>query len=142
MTTRRNNQNRLPDVQNEFFDNEYLPKANATAPAINVIEKEKEYDVEVAAPGLTKDDFKVSLNEDDNLVIAIEKENKKEDKKEDGKYLRREFYYSQFHQELILPDDVDKDKITASVNNGVLAVVLPKVSQEDMKKESKVIDIK
>ena len=108
MTTRRNNQNWLPDVFNDFFDNEYLPKANATAPAINVIEKE----------------------------------NKKEDKKEDGKYLRREFYYSQFHQELILPDDVDKDKITASVNNGVLAVVLPKVSQEDMKKESKVIDIK
>lgn len=142
MTTRRNNQNWLPDVFNDFFDNEYLPKANATAPAINVIEKEKEYDVEVAAPGLTKDDFKVSLNEDDNLVIAIEKENKKEDKKEDGKYLRREFYYSQFHQKLILPDDVDKDKITASVNNGVLAVVLPKVSQEDMKKESKVIDIK
>ena len=73
MTTRRNNQNWLPDVFNDFFDNEYLPKANATAPAINVIEKEKEYDVEVAAPGLTKDDFKVSLNEDDNLVIAIEK---------------------------------------------------------------------
>lgn len=141
MTTRRNNQSWLPDVFNDFFDNEYLPKANATAPAINVIEKEKEYDVEVAAPGLTKDDFKVSLNEDDNLEIAIEKE-AKDEKKEDGKYLRREFFYSQFHQELILPDDVDKEKISASVNNGVLSVVLPKVSQEELKKETKVIDVK
>lgn len=141
MTTRRNNQSWLPDVFNDFFDNEYLPKANATAPAINVIEKEKEYDVEVAAPGLTKDDFKVSLNEDDNLEIAIEKE-AKDEKKEDGKYLRREFFYSQFHQELILPDDVDKEKISASVNNGVLSVVLPKVSQEELKKEAKVIDVK
>lgn len=141
MTTRRNNQSWLPDVFNDFFDNEYLPKANATAPAINVIEKEKEYDVEVAAPGLTKDDFKVSLNEDDNLEIAIEKA-AKDEKKEDGKYLRREFFYSQFHQELILPDDVDKEKISASVNNGVLSVVLPKVSQEELKKEAKVIDVK
>ena len=77
MITRRNNQTWLPDVFNDFFDTDYLPKANATAPAINVIEKDNEYDVEVAAPGMTKDDFKVSLDEDENLVIAFEKKDKK-----------------------------------------------------------------
>ena len=142
MITRRNKQTWLPDVFNDFFDTDYLPKANATAPAINVIEKDNEYDVEVAAPGMTKDDFKVSLDEDENLVIAFEKKDKKEEKDKEAHYLRREFSYTQFHQALILPDDVDKEKIEASVNNGVLNVVLPKVSQEQLKKAQKVIDVK
>ena len=107
-----------------------------------MIEKDNEYDVEVAAPGMTKDDFKVSLDEDENLVIAFEKKDKKEEKDKEAHYLRREFSYTQFHQALILPDDVDKEKIEASVNNGVLNVVLPKVSQEQLKKAQKVIDVK
>ena len=141
MITRRNNQNWLPDVFNDFFYNDYLPKASTTAPAINVIEKDKEYDVEVAAPGMTNTDLKVSLDEDENLVIALEKEQKTEKKEDEGHYLRREFSYTQFHQALILPDDVDKEKISASVDNGVLTVILPKVSQEDLQKQAKVIDI-
>ncbi len=142
MITRRNNQNWLPDVFNDFFYNDYLPKVNTTAPAINVIEKDNEYDVEVAAPGMTKSDFKVSIDEDENLVISLEKEEKAEQKENEGHYLRREFSYTQFHQALILPDDVDKEKISASVDNGVLTVILPKVSQEELKKQTKMIDIK
>lgn len=141
---RKNNQYWLPDVFNDFFDNDYMPNAkiNATAPAINVIERKKEYLVEVAAPGMTKDDFKVSLDEDENLVISLEKKEDEEHKEQHGHYLRREFSYSQFHQTLILPDDVDKNKISAQVNNGVLTVALPKQQPEDLKKEAKVIDVK
>ena len=137
---RRNSETWLPDIFNDFFDTDYLPRTSATAPAINVIEKDNEYDVEVAAPGMTKDDFKVSLDEDENLVIDLEKK-KQEDSGNKGQYLRREFSYTQFHQSLILPDDVDRAKIGASVENGVLTVRLPKYTPQDLKKETKVIHI-
>ena len=76
----RRTQNWLPSIFNDFFDNEWMEKANATAPAINVLETEKEYKVELAAPGMTKDDFNVHIDEDNNLVISMEKktENKEE----------------------------------------------------------------
>ena len=67
----RRTQNWLPSIFNDFFDNEWMAKENATAPAINVIESEKEYKVEVAAPGMTKDDFNVRIDEDNNLVISM-----------------------------------------------------------------------
>jgi len=149
----RRNQNWLPDVFNDFFDNNFLPmpKMNATAPAINVIEKGQEYDVEIAAPGMTREDFKVTLDEDENLVVDLEKkvENKcgntdnTEHKDCDcGRYLRREFAYTKFHQTLLLPDDVDREHISAKVEHGVLTVTLPKIKPEEVKKQSKVIDIK
>lgn len=124
---------------NDFFDNDWMVKANATAPAINVIESDKDYKVEVAAPGMTKEDFKIHINEDNDLVISMEKktestEGDKEGKKE-SRYLRREFSYSKFQQTLILPDDVDKDKIDAKVNDGVLTIELPKRTPEDKEKQ-------
>ena len=85
-----------------------MVKANATAPAINVIENEKDYKVEVAAPGMTKEDFNIHLGEDNELVITMEKKNEtKEEDKENKKYLRREFSYSKFQQAFVLPEDVD-----------------------------------
>lgn len=142
MLLARRNQNWLPDVFNDFFDTNFIPRVNATAPAINVIEHENEYDVELAAPGMTKDDFKVSLDEEQNLVVAIEKKQENEEKKEEGHYLRREFSYTQYHQTLLLPDDVDRDKIEATVNHGVLTVKLPKLTPQEVKRESRAIDIK
>lgn len=71
-----NNQNWLPSIFNDFFDNDWMVKANATAPAINVIENEKDYKVEVAAPGMTKEDFNIHLGEDNELVITMEKRTK------------------------------------------------------------------
>ena len=95
------NQNWLPSIFNDFFDNDWMEKANATAPAINVIESEKNYKVEVAAPGMTKDDFNIHLGDDNELVISMEKKVENEDKnKEDKKYLRREFSYTKFQQSL------------------------------------------
>ena len=121
----------LPDVFNDFFDTDFMPRTSATAPAINVKESLTDYEVEVAAPGMTKEDFNVHLNQEGDLTIKMEKkaENKEEDKK--AHYLRREFAYSKFEQTLILPDDVDKENISARVADGVLTVVLPKIRKEE-----------
>ena len=131
----------MPDEFNDFFDTDFMPRVNATAPAINVKESEKDYTVELAAPGLTKDDFNVNVDHDGNLHIKIENKsnNKEEDKK--SHYLRREFSYSKYEQTLLLPDDVEKNKISASVNNGVLTVDLPKI-EKATEKEARKIDIK
>lgn len=144
MLLARRNSNWLPDVFNDFFDTDFLPKVNTntTAPAINVIEKKDEYDVELAAPGMTKEDFKVSLDEDRNLVVELDKKvEKTEENKETGHYLRREFSYTKFHQTLLLPDDVNREAISATVENGVLKVVLPKLQPQEMKKERTMIEI-
>lgn len=117
----------LPDVFNDFFNTDFMPKVNATAPAINVKESDKEYQVELAAPGLKKEDFSVNINDDGNLVIKMEK---KEENKEENKashYLRREFSFSKYEQTLILPDDVEKEEIRAKMENGVLTIDLPKM---------------
>lgn len=137
-----NNQNWIPSIFNDFFDNDWMVKANATAPAINVIESDKDYKVEVAAPGMTKNDFNIHLSEDNELVISMEKKNEtKEEDKENKKYLRREFSYTQFQQALVLPDDVDKDKINANVTDGVLTIELPKRTPEEKAKINRVIEI-
>lgn len=137
-----NNQNWLPSIFNDFFDNNWMVKTNATAPAINVIESEKDYKVEMAAPGMTKDDFNIHLSEDNELVITMEKKNEnQEEDKENKKYLRREFSYTKFQQALILPEDVEKDNISASVSEGVLTIDLPKRQPEEKAKVSRQIEI-
>ena len=131
----------MPEEFNDFFDTDFMPRVNATAPAINVKESEKDYTVELAAPGLTKDDFTVNVDNDGNLHIKIEnKSNKKEEDKK-SHYLRREFSYSKYEQTLLLPDDVEKEKIAATVNNGVLTVDLPKIEKKE-EKTARQIEIK
>ena len=137
----RRNQNWLPSIFNDFFDNDWMEIANATAPAINVLENEKEYKVELAAPGMTKEDFDVHIDEENNLVISMEKKNEKKEDEKNGRYLRREFSYSKFQQTMILPEDVDKEKISATVNNGVLDIELPKLVKEELPKQKRVIEI-
>ena len=121
----------LPEVFNDFLNTANMPKTNATAPAINVLESEKEYTVELAAHGLSKEDFDVNINSDGDLTIKMEK--KAEESEQKAHYLRREFAYSKYEQTLILPDDVQKEHIAARVNNGVLTVVLPKIQVQKEK---------
>ena len=121
----------LPEVFNDFFYNNNMPKANATAPAINVLENENEYTVELATPGLRKEDFDISINNDGDLVIKMEKKNEVKDEK--AHYLRREFAYSKYEQTLILPDDVNKDEVGAKMNDGVLNITLPKLNKSVQK---------
>ena len=137
----RKTQSWLPDIFNDFFDNSWMERANYTAPAINVIENEKEYDVELAAPGLTKEDFQVHVDEDNNLVINMEKKSENHEKKHHGRYLRREFSYEKFQQMLTLPDDAESDKIEAKVEHGVLTVCIPKKSPEEIKQAVRQISI-
>ena len=143
--TRFNDQNWFPTLFNDFFDNDFWmtnTKKNVTAPAVNVIDEEKDYKVEVAAPGMTKEDFQIKLDNDNNLIIALEKKSQTEDhEKKNHKYLRREFSYSKFQQAFTLPEDVEKDKITAKMNDGVLTIDIPKKEPAPVIDTSRMIDI-
>lgn len=141
MMPTRKNQNWLPDVFSDFFDYDWMRRANATAPAINVIENEKSYKVEVAAPGMTKEDFDVHVDENDNLVISMEKKTENKEEQKNDHYLRREFAYSKFMQTMVLPENVDKEKISAEVKHGVLSIELPKKAEEEAAKCRKRIEI-
>ncbi len=123
----------LPTVFNDIFDNDFIPKANCTAPAINVKESDKGYTVELAAPGMKKEDFNVHINDEGNLIIKMEQKQEQKEEDKNTRYLHREFSYSKFEQTLILPDDVKKDAISAKVEHGVLTVELPKLVEEKVK---------
>ena len=127
LPVRRTSNSWLPEIFNDFFDNSWMERTNYTAPAINVIENDKEYEVELAVPGLTKEDFKVHVDEENNLHIEMERKSENKADKHRGRYLRREFSYEKFQQTLLLPDDVDAEKIEAKVEHGVLTVLLPKM---------------
>ena len=130
----------FPTLFEDFLNTDLMPRANTTAPAVNVKEDESAYTMELAAPGIKKEYCRVSINDDGNLCIAIE--NKMEHKEGDKKhhYLRREFSYSNYEQNYMLPEDVDKEGIAAKVENGILTVTLPKVKKEE-KKAAKAIEI-
>ena len=130
----------LPSVFNDFFDTEFMPKANATAPAINVKENDKAYIVELAAPGMKKEDFNVHINDEGNLIIKMESKQEQKEEDKSTRYLRREFSYSKYEQTLLLPDDVKKEDIKAKVEHGVLTVELPKIVEEKVK-VSRQIDV-
>lgn len=137
---RRYEQNWLPEIFNDFFANDWMTRTNSTAPAINVIEDDKDYKVEVAAPGMNKEDFKVNVTDDNYLVLTMEKKNesKDEDKK---KYLRREFSYHKFEQSLALPENANKDEIKATVNDGILTIDIPKIKTTEKQPAIKQIEI-
>lgn len=139
ITTRRI----MPNWIEEFFGNDVVKNFdeqfnNSSMPSVNVIEKEKSYIVEVAAPGLKKDEFKVEL---DNKMLKISSEKKQEEEKNDEKILRREFSYCSFKRTFSLPDTVDAEKIEAKHENGILSVIIPK-KDEAIIKPSKAIEIK
>lgn len=142
LARRNNNQNWLNNwFDDDFFDTALMPRMNATAPAVNVKETAEDYTMEVAVPGLKKEWVRVNIDNDGNLKLAIEnkfehKEEKKDDKKSDEKhvhYLRREFSYSNYEQTYVLPDDADRNKISAKVADGVLTVVIPKEVKDEQK---------
>lgn len=136
----RRTNNWLPSVFNDFFGNEWMENSSKSVPAINIQQNENGFTVEVAAPGMTKEDCVVRIDDDNNLVISFEKKNEKEDKDKKGAYLRREFSYTQFQRRMVLPDDVEKEKITAKVENGVLTVEIP-TREEEKVSASKLIEI-
>ncbi len=133
----------LPGILNDFLGNEWIAKVNATAPAVNIIESQKGYKVEIAAPGIAKDDFKITVNDDHQLIVSTEVKNQSKEENEDKheKYLRREFSYAQFQQTMILPENVDKNAISAKQENGVLVICIPKLEQP-VESKTKEIEVK
>lgn len=147
--------NRMPSMLGDLFMEQWpeLYTKRNSSPQINVIETDKKFKIEIAAPGMTKDDMRVELNNDNQLVVCLDKEVEKdangkeccgdEDCSKDEKhhYLRREFSYTSFRQIFNLPESVDKDKITAKMCHGVLKIRLPKREGGEKQPEMKMIAI-
>ncbi len=140
-----NSNNWLSNAFDDFFNTDWMPRMNSTAPAVNVKENKDEYEMQIAAPGLKKEYCRISIDDEGNLNVKIEnkfekkEENKKDEKKEH--YLRREFSYSNYEQSYTLPEDVDKEKISAKVEDGILNITLPKLAKEEEKKAQRKIEI-
>ena len=137
----------FPTMFDDFFNTDFMPRANSTAPAVNVKETDKSYVMELAAPGIKKEYCRIGINDEGNLTIAIE--NKQEHKHEDKHHhylrrefsysLRREFSYSNYEQNYALPEDVVKDQISAKVEDGILTITMPKT--EPKEKVTKAIEV-
>ena len=134
----RTNNNWLDNAFNDFFDDSAMRRMNSTAPAVNVKEDETAYTMEVAVPGIKKEFCRVDINNDGDLNIAIENkmEHKEDNKKE--RYLRREFSYTNYQQTYSLPDNVNKEGISAKVTDGVLTIQLPKIEKVEQKVQRKI----
>ena len=125
----------LPSLVEGFFNSDFPANWNrnwvtASTPAVNIIEDKDDFKIEVAAPGLHRDDFKIHL---DNNVLSISanKENKHEEN--DEKYTRREFSFTSFERTFTLPDTVYGEKISALHKNGILTIVVPKKEEAKVK---------
>lgn len=125
-----------------FFNTPVMAQTTTTAPAVNVKEDNKQYVMEVAVPGLKKEQVNMSIDKDGYLTLSIENKNEQKDENRKEHYLRREFSYTSYRQSYALPDNVDADKIEANVADGVLKVVLPKVEKKEEKEDVKHIEVK
>ena len=119
----------------DFFNDRFWNRYVQNEPMINVKETEGEYQVELAAPGLEKEDFEISID-DGYLIIKAEKTVEKEEK--DENYTRREFSYNTFRRSLMLPEDVKEEEIKASYENGVLKFNLSKKELKEVKHPKKI----
>jgi HSP20 family protein len=136
MTLARRSESNLPSFFDRFFNSDLMDwnltnfsSPNNSLPAVNVKETDDEYILEVAAPGMTKKDFKVNFQ---NNVLTISSEKQEERKDNEDNYTRREFSYQSFQRSFTVPhNDVDSDKISANYADGILNVKLPK--REDVK---------
>ncbi|MGI0107694.1 Hsp20/alpha crystallin family protein [Salinimicrobium sp. WS361] len=143
---KRNTDNWLPSIFDDMFKTDWMDNGNSgmnrigtSVPAVNISENDDAFTLELAAPGMTKKDFNLEL---DNGVLTISAEEKKEEEKKDngGRFTRREFSYTSFKRAFSLPDSVQADKISAEYKEGVLMINLPK--REDAKVQAKrVIEI-
>jgi HSP20 family protein len=111
-----------------FFDSDWMKKQSV--PAVNVKENEKGFDIELAAPGLSKNDFKITV---DNRVLTISSEKQEEKEEKEKEYTRKEFSYSSFSRSFALPENVNEDGVKATYDNGLLKVSLLKKALQQEK---------
>ncbi len=108
-------------VGRDFFKPENLP-------SVNVKETDQEYIIDVAAPGLKKDHFKVEVN---NGILSVSAENKEEKSEKKENYTRKEFSYSSFSRSFSLPDNANPDAIKAKYHDGILKLKIPKIDKKE-----------
>lgn len=125
----------FPQSGNDYFGRDFLSTffsdgADYSVPAVNIRENDDSFKIELAAPGLNKEDIKVSLDKD-VLKISSESESKKES--DDKNFRRKEFGYTSFCRSFSIPENVDTEAIKASMTNGILSVELPKLAEEKQK---------
>ncbi len=129
----------LDDVFNSNFGNvSFNSHWPATVPSVNITENDDAFLLELAAPGLTKDDFNITLN-NDQLEISVSQENKAE-QKEEGQWYRKEFNFTSFKRSFHVNNTIDTESIIAEYLNGILTLTLPK-KEEAKPKAPKTIAI-
>jgi len=121
-----------------FFNNYSAANYNHTSPAVNIVEDDNEYRIEVAVPGMSKKDFNINLEDD---VLTISREHNEEKKENNQRYMRREFSYTAFKRSFQLPDTIDQENIKAGHDSGIISIRLPK-REEVVQKSPKKIEIK
>jgi HSP20 family protein len=138
----RSNRNFLPSFSRFWDDDDFFVSnysdTGTTVPSVNIKETDETYQVDLAAPGMKKEDFRVEL--DNNvLTISSERTDEREESGEKGKYSRREFSYQSFQRSFSLPKEVvDEDKIEAHYRDGVLQLTIPKKEQAKQKPPRKI----
>ena len=137
MLVTRRNQDFMPTLFNELMN---WNDTTYSTPRMNIMETKDNYKLELCIPGLTKEDVKLSIDAEGNLVVEMVKETKNE-KKEEMRYLRHEFSVEHFRQTVMLPDDIHKEQISAKVENGILEIVIPKVTVEETKQAMQTIEV-
>ena len=140
MLVTRRNQEFMPTLFNELMN---WNDTTYSTPRMNIMETKDNYKLELCIPGLTKDDVKLSIDAEGNLVVEMSKEtkNEKKENKEEMRYLRHEFSVEHFRQTVMLPEDIHKEQISAKVENGILDIVIPKVTMEEKKQAVQTIEI-
>lgn len=122
-------------MENEAF---MTRTTGGAMPAINIIDSESGYEMEFAVPGMTKEDFSIQVDTQDYLVVSM---NKSPKASSDKRYLRQGFRPVAFRQSIVLPENVNRDEISARVENGILYITLPKVKPAETKPEVRTIGI-
>ncbi len=130
-------------IFNDFFEGEFSSRKahgfrNASVPAANIKEADRAFHVELAAPGREKEDFKIEVDEN---LLTIRTEQKEEKSEDNERFTKREFNYSAFTRSFRLPEDVKQDEISASYENGILKLEIPKM-EEEKKNKSRAIAVK
>jgi HSP20 family protein len=130
----------MPTLFNELMN---WNDTTYSTPRMNIMETKDNYKLELCIPGLTKEDVKLNIDAEGNLVVEMDKEtkNEKKENKEEMRYLRHEFSVEHFRQTVMLPDDIHKEQISAKVENGILDIVIPKVTVEEKKQAVQTIEI-
>lgn len=125
------------DVFDSIFNDTFLSdRMVARVPAVNVSETNSDYQIELAAPGLTKDDFKLKLERD---VLSISVEQSQQNQQQERNYTKREYSYNSFVRSFTLPDSADENGVEAKYEEGILRISIPK--REDAKTTSRQIEI-